>query len=155
MPESGNLPKGLTQPIFGRRARHLREYATGYLMIAPAILIIFVFGIFPVGFALYVSLHKWVIVRSDFVGLENYVDAVGNFTYIVLFGMGVGGIAGAFLLARRIFLNAQLERRPEAWFLAIPAALHATATLAFFRWAFFQLPEFLDIAAKMRGLDRT
>ena len=146
----------LTLSLFGgRRGRNLREYVTAYLMIAPAILLIFVFGIFPVGFALYVSLHKWVIVRSDFVGLENYVDAVGNFTYIVLFGMGVGGIAGAFLLARRIFRDAQLERRPEAWFLAIPAALHATATLAFFRWVFFQLPEFLDIASKLRGLDRT
>ena len=42
-----------------RRIRDWREYLTGYLMISPAVFLIFLFGIFPVAFALYVSLQKW------------------------------------------------------------------------------------------------
>ena len=138
----------------GRRGRHLREYTTAYLMIAPAILLIFVFGIFPVGFALYVSLHKWVIVRGEFRGLHNYLDAISNFTYLVLFGMGIGAIALAFVFLRNIYRDSR-QVRPAVWLLAIPALVHAAATFAFFRWVFLQLPEFLDIATKMRGLERT
>jgi ABC-type sugar transport system permease subunit len=35
---------------------------TGYAFIAPAVLIISVFGLFPIGYALYMSLHAWKIV---------------------------------------------------------------------------------------------
>jgi multiple sugar transport system permease protein len=136
----------------GRRGRHLREYLTAYAMIAPAILLIFVFGIFPVGFALYVSLHKWVLVRSDFVGLQNYIAALDSLTYVVLFGLAVLALVVAIRSARG--LAAEAPGR-AAWLLAIPGLLHAAAVTAFFRWLFFQLPEFLDIASKMRGQERT
>ena len=43
----------------GRKGRARRETLTAYLFLLPAILIIFVFGIWPVAHALYVSLHKW------------------------------------------------------------------------------------------------
>ena len=56
-----------------RKMRQFRESLTGYLFVTPALILIFTFGIFPVAFALFVSLHKWRIVRTDFVGLENYV----------------------------------------------------------------------------------
>ncbi len=123
-------------------------------MLAPAILLIFIFGIFPVGFALYVSLHKWVIVRGDFRGLRNYLDAVGNFTYLALLGMGIGALVLSFVILRSIYRD-RLKTPPAVWLLAIPAILHAASVAAFFRWIFFQLPEFLDIATKMRGLERT
>ncbi len=137
-----------------RHARRLREAATAYLMIAPAITLIFLFGLFPVGFALYVSLHQWVIVRRDFIGLDNYVAAIANFSYLLLFALGVGTLVAAWRLLRQ--LRRDTAGGPAAiWLLAIPAALHAAAALAFFRWVFFQLPEFLEIANKMRGLERT
>jgi hypothetical protein len=119
----------------GRRGRHLREYATAYLMIAPAIALIFLFGIFP-------------------IGLENYVAAVANLSYIVMFALGVGALAGAWRLARQLRRDAS-GQPPSIWLLALPAALHAAVVFAFFRWLFFQLPEFLEIANKMRGLERT
>ncbi len=145
---------GVRQLFTGRRGRNLREYTTAYLMLAPAILLIFIFGIFPVGFALYVSLHKWVIVRGDFRGLRNYLDAVGNFTYLALLGMGIGALVLSFVILRSIYRD-RLKTPPAVWLLAIPAILHAASVAAFFRWIFFQLPEFLDIATKMRGLERT
>lgn len=136
----------------GRRGRQLRDYATAYAMIAPAILLIFLFGIFPVGFALYVSLHKWVIVRSDFIGLENYVAAIDNLTYIVMFALGAGALFLAYRSVRKIGSDIS---GTQAWLLAVPGLLHAAAVAAFFRWLFYQLPEFLDIAIKMRGQERT
>ncbi len=154
MQRQGNLVNAFNQMLTGRRKRHLREYAAGYLMIAPALLLIFVFGIFPVGFALYVSLHKWVLVRGEFLGLRNYTAALDSFTYLLTFGLGLGGLAGALLLLRKIHQQTPPNRR-AAWLLGIPALFHAAATLAFFRWIFYQLPEFLDIANKMRGLERT
>ncbi|MCO6449300.1 MAG: sugar ABC transporter permease [Caldilineales bacterium] len=137
-----------------RRRRHLREYATGYLMISPALLLIFLFGIFPVLFALYVSLHKWRIVRGDFIGLDHYLAAIANLTYILLLFLGVGALIGAYILLRNLRRDLQAEPK-GAWLQAIPGLLFAAATVSFFRWAFFFMPEFLDIATKMRGQERT
>ena len=86
------------QVFTGRRGRNLREYLTAYLMIAPSVILIFLFGIFPVGFALYVSLHKWRIKRGDFIGVENYFKAVGDLTYVAMFALGVGALFGAYFL---------------------------------------------------------
>lgn len=138
----------------GRRGRHFREAVTAYLFLAPALLLIFVFGIFPVGFALYVSLHKWLIIRDDFVGIANYVDAIDNLAYFSGFVLGLGCLVGAWMLARRLLAEARAHsHRP--WLLVVPAALHAATLLLFIRWLYFQMPEFLDIAVKMRGLERT
>lgn len=68
----------IKEDVSVRRGRHMREYLTGYLMISPAMVLIFTFGIFPVGFALYVSLHKWRLKKGDFLGLNNYVGGVDN-----------------------------------------------------------------------------
>jgi multiple sugar transport system permease protein len=138
----------------GRRGRHLREYLTAYLLLAPGLLLIFTFGIFPVGFALYVSLHKWLIVRDEFRGIANYVEAIDNLAYISLFALGLAALAGAALLVRKVYRQARADG-VNPWPLSLPAALHAAAVAALLRWAFFQLPEFLDIAPKMRGLERT
>ena len=144
----------LGQIFTGRRGRHLREYLTAYLMLAPGLLLIFTFAIFPVGFALYVSLHKWLIVRDDFRGLANYVDIIDNLAYFGVFALGIGALIGAALLARRVQRQSRVDR-VNPWPLAVPAAFHAAAGLAFLRWIFLQLPEFLDIAPRMRGLERT
>src|SRR3989304_3726412 len=144
----------LSQIFTGRRGGPRREDLTAYLMLAPGLLLIFTFGIFPVGFALYVSLHKWLIVRDDFRGLANYVDIIDNLAYFGVFALGIGALIGAALLARRVQRQSRVDR-VNPWPLAVPAAFHAAAVLAFMRWFFFQLPEFLDIAPKMRGLERT
>ncbi len=127
---------------------------TAYLMISPSILLIFTFGIFPVGFALYVSVHKWLLLRGEMRGLRNYVEAIDSLAYLILFALGTGAIIAAGLLLRRLIKQARIEQ-VLLWPFAIPAVLHAATAVSFFRWFYFQLPEFLDIATKMRGLERT
>lgn len=137
-----------------KRRRQLLEYLTGYLFIAPAVLLIFTFGIFPVAFALFVSLHKWQLVQGPYLGLKNYLDAAGNLTYVALFTLGVGALIGAFAILRRVLQEAR-GRAHHPWLLALPGLGFAAALLAWFRWAFLQLPEVLGIANKIRGVERT
>jgi len=148
-------PIGWLQKMLpGSRQRRLREYLTGYLMIFPASLLIFMFGIFPVGFALFVSLHKWRLRRGDFIGITNYVKAVDSLAYILLFAMGIGAIIGAVLFLRKVVQSA-IEKSEKPWLLAIPGFFHAAALIAFVRWSVLQLPEVLDIALKIIGVEKT
>ena len=140
--------------ISAKRRRIWREYLTAYLMIGPAMILILVFGIFPVAFALYVSLHKWRLVRSDFRGIANYVSALDNLFYTLLFLMGVGCLYAGYMLIRRTIALA-VENKERPWLFIIPSAVYTATVTAFVRWVFFQLPEFLDIADKIRGLEKT
>ena len=82
----------------GRRARAVSENLTGYLFILPSVLLITVFGIFPVFFTLYVSLHKWRIKRGRFIGLANYGEMFGSPLYLLLV------IAALVCIALAVFL---------------------------------------------------
>jgi|GEM_PF-256259 len=52
----------------------IRDTMTGYAFIAPAVLIISVFGLFPIGYALYMSLHAWKILPQYNVCLPHLED---------------------------------------------------------------------------------
>ncbi|MCJ7735623.1 MAG: ABC transporter permease subunit [Anaerolineales bacterium] len=148
------LKEKFLQVITPRKMRLFRESLTGYLFVTPALILIFTFGIFPVAFAIYVSLHKWRIVRTEFAGLDNYVRAIGNIAYVSVFFLGVGALIGAYMLLKKILLTArELDQKP--WPLAIPGLLHTWAGFYFLRYLWYQLPEFLDIADKLRSVEKT
>lgn len=65
------------------------EKITGYLFILPAVLIISLFGIFPVFFAMYMSLHKWKVFKGRFLGLENYQRILGDISAFWFFILGL------------------------------------------------------------------
>ncbi|MGJ3239199.1 MAG: carbohydrate ABC transporter permease [Anaerolineae bacterium] len=44
----------------------VRENIAGYLFITPAVFLIFLFGIFPIGYAFYMSIHRWNIRQGSF-----------------------------------------------------------------------------------------
>ena len=137
-----------------RRVRQWREYLTGYLMVAPAVLLIFVFGIFPVGFALFVSLHKWRLKRGDIIGLTNYTNAIGPLTYLLVFGLGVGLLVFAFVRTRHA-VKENKEGGLRFLVLNVPGILLAGVALTFIRWTVLLLPNVLDIADKIRGVEKT
>lgn len=58
--------------------RQRREWFTGYLFILPATLLIAVFGLFPIIYAVYMSVHTWRIRKGAFIGLTNYHNTLGN-----------------------------------------------------------------------------
>jgi len=146
--------RSLLKNIFtGRRGRQLREYLTAYAFIAPASILIFIFGIFPVGFALYVSLHKCRIRRGDFIHLENYVDAIDNLAYVLVFFLGLGALVGVYFLVKRILKSAR-ENDDQPWICVLPGMVYSFMAFAFLNWFYRLLPEVLDIAQKLRGVER-
>ena len=58
--------------------RRIKENIEGYLFIAPATLLIAIFGIFPILFTIFISLHRWRIKMGPFTGLKNYRRMFGS-----------------------------------------------------------------------------
>jgi multiple sugar transport system permease protein len=138
----------------GRRGRHLKEYLTAYAFIFPSVFLIFLFGIFPVGFALYVSMHKWRLKRGDFIGMANYTRALDNLAYVIAFFLAIGALVGLYFVIKRIIETAR-EYKEQPWLQIISGLLSTGAVFLMLRWAVFLLPEILDIADKVKGLEKT
>ncbi|MDA8291808.1 MAG: sugar ABC transporter permease [Actinomycetota bacterium] len=61
----------------------MREERTGLALVAPAIAIVAVFVLFPLGFCVYISLTNWPLVGPyHFVGLANYRALVHDSTFL-------------------------------------------------------------------------
>jgi len=153
----------------GRRNRILRENLTAYAFLFPAALLIFLFGLFPLVFAFFVSLHRWRRFPDEYIGLGNYERALGNLTYVVFFWLGLAALGlGAFLLWRLLRgtvlsphpLSPSPTGREETSNLRsrilylLPGLLNAAAILLFIRWAALLLPVILNIPVRQRGQER-
>jgi len=105
-----NVENAAQGPFAGKKGRARKEALTAYLFLLPAILVIFVFGLWPVVHALYVSLHKWnirpqgsecfpywlasvglgspqALEKTDCLGISNYVGLLGFENVGALAGM--------------------------------------------------------------------
>lgn len=120
----------------GRRGRKFRNALVAYIFLLPAFLIIIVFGLWPVLYSLYVSLHRWnikprgsqcigywlaslglgpssAVSRTDCLGLNNYVQLFGiqNVPAVLtMIGALVAGVVG-YGLWRAVAAVAQAKRR--------------------------------------------
>lgn len=90
----------------------VREQATGFLYILPASILIFCFGLFPAGYAFYMSLRRWRVVDRGFVGFENYSDALGRPIGPIQF------VAGFLLLLALYYIWSRLGRPERPYSLA-------------------------------------
>ena len=111
----------------GRQGRKFKSALVAYLFLLPAFCIIIIFGLWPVVYSLYVSLHKWnikprgsqcfgywfaqlglgpasAIERTDCLGLNNYVTILGVQDSSAVIKMVLGLIVGwlAYRLWRTI-----------------------------------------------------
>jgi len=82
------------------------ESLTAWLFLAPALCVLGVFGLFPIGYALFVSLHDWRIRRGALLGLRHYRRALGEPEALLWFVLGcllivvVARLRGSRLLHR-------------------------------------------------------
>ncbi len=136
-----------------RRGQVLRENLTAYLFLAPAGLIIFTFGIFPVAFAFFVSLHKWGRFPEEYRGLEQYQDALGDFAYVLFFWLAAGLIA--FSLFSVWKLIREQRTTPSNFLMLAPAAAITAAILAFIDWLFVLLIIIMNVPVRLRGQPTT
>ena len=74
--------------------RALQENLTGYAFVTPAVIIILIFGLFPIVYSLYMSLFNWRILlvttretwRPLMVGLWTFVSEAGPETHLLMAG---------------------------------------------------------------------
>lgn len=93
----------------GRRRRY--NSLEGYLFITPAVIVIGAFGMFPIIYTIYVSLHRWRILRGKFLGLANYGEVFGSLLWLALFVAASIGIVAGVRLLRRVRGARQAVRR--------------------------------------------
>ena len=94
----GQRSKGAT--LHGMK---VREQVTGFLFILPALIIILVFGIFPIGYAFYMSLFRWGVTKGPFVGAKNYLDIFGSWQNLGILLLGIALIVLAFWIWTNAF----------------------------------------------------
>jgi multiple sugar transport system permease protein len=104
---------------YRRRKRPWGEWATGYLFVLPATLVIGVFGLFPIGYALYMSVHRWRIRQGGFVGLDQYEKTVGDLGAFAVF-LGAVVLIG---LAHWLWTDAFARRSGWGTWTRVAAAL--------------------------------
>src|ERR1700687_3032802 len=56
--------------------RRLSEIGFGYTLLAPAVVLLLAFEVFPILYGAYISACDWRLQCTQFVGLDNYTRAV-------------------------------------------------------------------------------
>lgn len=77
--DADGAASGQPQPMPGLRrlvSRKVKERALGYAFLAPALLIVSVFELFPIGFGFYISLCDWRLGCQAIIGADNYLRGV-------------------------------------------------------------------------------
>ncbi len=129
----------------GRRGRKVKEALLAYALLLPAFLIILVFGIFPLAFSAYQSTLRGLNkIVGTYDGLSNYVRALDNLAYVLMFWIAVA----LFFLAIRgvvaiVHVAREYEENPWGW---LPSAvLTGLGVTLFARFFFTLLPQLLMI----------
>lgn len=136
----------------GRRGLKRREAMLAYLFLAPAIIIIGLFGLFPLVFSAYQSTRAGlnnVVGRPD--GLGQYIRAMDNLAYVFAFWMAVFFVVVAVQQLSELLRTAQAkEENPWRWLLP---GVFSAAGLALLLWFVFTfMPGLLEIGEKLVGL---
>jgi multiple sugar transport system permease protein len=144
----------LNRAFATRRGRLVLENLTAYLFLAPASLLILLFGIFPVAFAFFVSLHRWRRFPDQYVGLANYEKALGNLGYILFFWLACAAFAAALALGRRLL--DRLKTSDSGRFASVLAGVACGyAALLALDWFFKLTPVIMLIPRQVRGQNTT
>ncbi len=136
-----------------RRGRILIENLTAYLFLAPAGCLIVLFGLFPVAFAFFVSLHRWRRFPDEYVGLANYEKALGNLGYILFFWLALLGFTAALMLSRRLRTRLRETNAPGQGSAALAGVISGYAALLVIDWFFKLIPVIMLIPRQVRGRD--
>jgi multiple sugar transport system permease protein len=141
--------------LSGRQGRRIRESLLAYLFLAPAFIIVGLFGIFPIIFAAYQStLQGLNRILGTYDGLGNYLRAVGNLTYILGFGGALLLIVLALRMIWQTYGEAKALKQPF-WQWSLPGILVGAGGLMAFVWIFRLLPLLLAISDQLRTRQRT
>ena len=148
-------PPAIARALATRRGRLLMENLTAYLFLAPAGLLIILFGIFPVAFAFFVSLHRWRRFPDEYVGLANYEKALGNLGYILFFWLAILAFLAAVRTARSLRARVQPRADSRRYGSIAAGVVAGYAALLAIDWFFKLVPVIMLIPRQVRGQNTT
>jgi ABC-type sugar transport system permease subunit len=139
----------------GRQGRRVREAMLAYAFLLPAILIIGMFGLFPLLFAAFQSTLRGLNrIVGEYDGLNNFVRAIGDLAYVLGFWLAIiifyfagRTVVGAWRTAR--------EKGQNLWGWLIPGLLIGSGLAVALVFVFRLLPALLVIPSQLRGRDNT
>ncbi len=88
----------------------IKEQLTGYIFVFPAVLLIGLFGLFPIAYAFYMSLFNWNVRKGAFHGLANYEKAIGDWLGLTIFVIGFVLIGIAYWFWQNAFNKSNSNR---------------------------------------------
>lgn len=128
---------------------HLHDMPLGYFLVAPVVLLIVVFLVFPIISSAFLSLTKFSLTRPEegiqFVGLRNFITLVGRadfqgsllrtvyFSAVTTFGGIALGLGFALVLTQR-FLGRRFIRPLVIVPWAVPAVINGVVWRFIYSW---------------------
>lgn len=134
-----------------RLGKIVLENLTAYAFLAPAGLLILLFGLFPVAFAFFVSLHRWRRFPDEYIGLANYEKALGNLGYILFFWLALLALAAAWLAVRRLLATLRQADKTDDYLHILSGFSMGFAVLLAIDWFFKLIPAVMEIPRQVRG----
>ncbi len=150
--ELGATQRSATGIFAGRKGRQRKEALLAYLFLAPSILIVGLFGIFPLIFATYQSsLRGLNKINGRYDSLFNYVKAMNNLAYVLFFWLAVLLV---FMSIRSLLKGRReaIEEQHPFWIWAPAGVAIGVSMLLFIFFIFKALPQLLEVPAQMRGM---
>ena len=92
-----NLTPSMLQKRKRLRWLDVKENLTGLIFVLPALLVITMFGFFPIGYAFYMSLYRWQVRKSGFIGDDNYMKALGSWEAAAITLLGIWFVGSGLL----------------------------------------------------------
>ncbi len=134
------LPWGRTRPL-ARRGSPIKKTRYGLLFASPALVFFGVFYLFPLGWAVWISLNEWSLLREpEYVGLENYRQLLNDSEFInsvkVTFYYVFGTVVPIWVLSLGLALVFNRPFRFRQFYLS---AYYIPAVISLFVWSLLWL----------------
>lgn len=138
------------------------DFWTGLLCLSPTLLVSIVFTLFPVLFSLFLSFHRWDILKpaKPFIGIDNYARMLDDAEFwlslknTVIFTIGVVGLETPLALLIALVLTRKL--RGLALYRAAfftPAVTSTIAVAVVWAWVFNPQYGIINQALAVFGID--
>ncbi len=125
----------------GLKRLKAREQLTGYLFILPALIIILIFGIFPIGYSIYMSLFDWRVVKGPFIGDRNYLMIFGSWKNVGIVAAGIALFYAGSKVWGKAFQSLRIARLIGALILILGGVVFITGWMQMYETG---NSEFLD-----------
>lgn len=135
----------------GRRGQKRKEALLAYILLLPSIIIIGLFGLFPLIFSAYQSTRAGlnnIVGRPD--GFGQYTRAIGSLAYVLAFWLAFFFLI--FAIRKLVALHRLGKSREEnPWIWLPPGGVIGAGLALLLRFVFVFMPGLLEVGERLKG----